>query len=77
MGKRVALHYEEKVGLPTTCFGETRHYVSGVRVQDDIPLAPGVVVPGQSGSLPASVPAPHAASAPAPASAPASAPSAP
>lgn len=72
MGKRVALHYEEKVGLPTTCFGETRHYVSGVRVQDDIPLAPGVVVPGQSGALPASVPAPSA-----PASAPASAASAP
>src|SRR5512145_2559362 len=28
MGKRVTLHYEEKVGLPTTCFGETRHYVT-------------------------------------------------
>ena len=25
MGKRVTIHYEEKVGLPTTCFGETRH----------------------------------------------------
>mgnify|MGYP006160109915 CR=1 FL=1 len=23
MGKRVNLHYEEKVGLPTSCFGET------------------------------------------------------
>jgi hypothetical protein len=42
MGKRVSLHYEEKVGLPTSCFGETRHYVTGV---DEIPLAPGVVVP--------------------------------
>ena len=28
VGKRVALHYIEKVGLPTTCFGETRHYVN-------------------------------------------------
>ena len=28
VGKRVALHYVEKVGLPTTCFGETRHYVN-------------------------------------------------
>jgi len=27
VGKRVALHYVEKVGLPTSCFGETRHYV--------------------------------------------------
>lgn len=45
MGKRVALHYEEKVGLPTSCFGETRHYVTGVRVQDEISLMPGVMVP--------------------------------
>ena len=45
MGQRVSLHYVEKVGLPTSCFGETRHYVSGVRVQDEIQLTPGVVVP--------------------------------
>lgn len=45
MGKRVSLHYEEKVGLPTSCFGDTRAYVTGVRVQDDISLAPGVSVP--------------------------------
>jgi len=45
MGKRVALHYEQKVGLPTSCFGETRYYVTGVRVQDEISLAPGVIVP--------------------------------
>ena len=49
MGKRVSLHYEQKVGLPTTCFGETRHIVTGLRVQDEIPLAPGVSVPGQPG----------------------------
>jgi hypothetical protein len=45
MGKRVAVHYEEKVGLPTTCFGETRHYVTRVTAVEEIPLAPGVVVP--------------------------------
>jgi hypothetical protein len=45
MGKRVSLRYEQKVGLPTTCFGETRHYVTGVKVVEDIPLAPGIVVP--------------------------------
>ncbi len=44
MGKRVTLHYEEKVGLPTTCFGETRHFVTGVQVASDISLSPGVVV---------------------------------
>jgi hypothetical protein len=45
MGKRASLHYEEKVGLPTSCFGETRHYVSKVTLSDEIPLAAGVVVP--------------------------------
>lgn len=45
MGKRVSLHYQEKVGLPTSCFGETRHYVTGVTAVEDIPLAPGIVVP--------------------------------
>ncbi|WP_207795901.1 hypothetical protein [Kinneretia aquatilis] len=44
MGKRVSLHYEEKVGLPTSCFGETRHYVTKVTVASDISLSPGVVV---------------------------------
>jgi hypothetical protein len=45
MGKRVSLHYEEKVGLPTSCFGETRHYVTRVTAVEEIPLAPGIVVP--------------------------------
>jgi hypothetical protein len=45
MGKRVTLHYEEKVGLPTSCFGETRHFVTGVAVTPEISLSPGVVVP--------------------------------
>ena len=27
VGRRVTLHYEEKVGLPTSCFGETRYYI--------------------------------------------------
>ena len=54
VGKRVALHYEEKVGLPTTCFGETRHFVSNVTLSDEIPIATGVVVPTQAASAPAS-----------------------
>ena len=44
MGKRVTLHYEEKVGLPTACFGETRHYITSVTEASDISLSPGVVV---------------------------------
>jgi hypothetical protein len=45
MGKRVNLHYEEKVGLPGSCFGETRYFVTGVTEADQISLTPGVVVP--------------------------------
>jgi len=60
MGKRVSLHYEEKVGLPTNCFGDTRHFVTGFRISDEIPLATGVVVQT----------APAASAAPAPASSP-------
>jgi len=42
MGKRVTLSYEEKVGLPTRCFGETRHWVVGVTVLEDAPPLIGV-----------------------------------
>jgi len=61
MGKRVSLHYEEKVGLPTSCFGETRHYVTKLTQVEDIPLTPGIVVPVPK-------PAPDSAPPPAPAS---------
>lgn len=30
-GKKVSLHYQEKRGIPTTCFGETSHFVTNVR----------------------------------------------
>ncbi|HEY6093478.1 MAG TPA: hypothetical protein VIU93_00860 [Gallionellaceae bacterium] len=32
MGKRVSLVYEEHVGVPTTCFGDTLYYVTDVRL---------------------------------------------
>jgi hypothetical protein len=56
IGKRVSLHYEEKVGLPTSCFGETRHFVTGVMLTEEIPLGAGVVVrtPAAAASAPAS-----------------------
>lgn len=57
MGKRVTLHYQEKVGLPTSCFGETRHFVDSVTVSEEIPLAAGVMVP----TPPAAASAPPAA----------------
>jgi lysophospholipid acyltransferase (LPLAT)-like uncharacterized protein len=32
LGKKVAIHYEEHKGVPTSCFGETPYYVTEVRV---------------------------------------------
>ncbi len=58
MGKRVTLHYEEKVGLPTSCFGETRHFVTSVLQVEEIPLAPGVVVPNRPATPPGAPAAP-------------------
>jgi hypothetical protein len=31
-GKRVALHYKEKRGVPSSCFGETSYFISDVRL---------------------------------------------
>ena len=69
IGKRVSLHYEEKVGLPTSCFGDTRHFVVGVMQVEDIPLMPGITLP--QGARPASPPAAPEAPAAVPAPAPA------
>ena len=70
MGRRVSLHYDEKVGLPTSCFGETRHWVNAVTVVQDVPLVPGIAVP-QAVPQPANpqqpaVPPPAGEAAPAP-----------
>jgi hypothetical protein len=56
MGKRVSLHYEEKVGLPTSCFGETRYFITDVSETSEIPLGPGLVVPTPSSAPAASAP---------------------
>lgn len=32
LGKRVALHYQQHKGVPTSCFGETEYFVSDVKV---------------------------------------------
>jgi hypothetical protein len=31
MGKRVTLNYEQHKGLPTSCFGETEYFVTGMK----------------------------------------------
>jgi hypothetical protein len=32
MGQRVSLSYDQHVGVPTSCFGETQYFVTGVQV---------------------------------------------
>ncbi len=59
MGKRVALHYEEKVGLPSSCFGDTRYFVTRVTEVHETPFGPGVTLPA-----PAPPPAPSPGPAP-------------
>jgi hypothetical protein len=64
MGKRVNLYYEEKVGLPGSCFGDTRYYVKGVKVADEIPYGTVVVPPPvATAPAPVSAPAPTASAA--------------
>jgi hypothetical protein len=65
MGKRVSLHYEEKVGIPTSCFGETRYYVTKITAVEEIQLAPGIVVPAKPAEPAAPAAPAAAASAPA------------
>lgn len=35
VGKRVRLTYEQHVGVPTSCFGDTQYYVNHVQVVDE------------------------------------------
>ena len=46
MGRRVSLDYEEHVGVPSSCFGETSHFITGVKIiEDPAPLSPVPVQP--------------------------------
>jgi hypothetical protein len=38
LGKRVALVYEEHIGIPVQWFGETGYFVQDVRVIDPVPM---------------------------------------
>ena len=37
MGQRVTLHYEQHMGVPTSCFGETDYFVTQVRSLEEQP----------------------------------------
>jgi hypothetical protein len=35
LGKKVALKYDQHIGLPTSCFGDTEYFVSDVIVLEE------------------------------------------
>jgi hypothetical protein len=41
IGARVALTYEQHVGIPSTCFGETQYFVTAVKVVQEPGFIPG------------------------------------
>jgi hypothetical protein len=57
VGKRVSLHYKEKVGLPTSCFGDTRYFVTKMEAQLDAAAAPAAAAAAAPPALPAPAPA--------------------
>ena len=57
MGKRVALHYEQHIWLPTSCFGETGYFVTDAKIIDETP-AP-LIVPGNTAPQPQQQPEPR------------------
>jgi hypothetical protein len=57
MGRRVSLFYEEHIGLPSSCFGETGHFVKGVKLIDDMQGGPLAVPPQPAPAPPAAAPA--------------------
>jgi len=46
-GKRVVLSYQQHKLIPTSCFGETEYFVTGIREVTDQSVGPPAVPQGQ------------------------------
>jgi len=57
-GQRVILTYEQRKGIPTSCFGETEYFATAVRLAGDAPFP--AALPGAAGATAPGVPAPPA-----------------
>lgn len=40
IGRRVALTYDQHIGIPTTCFGDTQYFVSAVKLVEEPDFVP-------------------------------------
>ncbi|MFT3734914.1 MAG: hypothetical protein QM776_07815 [Rhodocyclaceae bacterium] len=60
VGKRVAMSYDQHVGVPTSCFGDTGYYVRNVREvsENPVPFPATVVAPAPAPAASAPTPAP-------------------
>ena len=45
IGKRVALSYEQHIGVPSSCFGETQYFIGAIRVVEEPGFVPKPAVP--------------------------------
>ena len=63
VGKRVVLTYDEHKGVPSSCFGDTKNFVSDVRIEEPLSPTPSPAPP----PTPAPVPTPEAVPVPVPA----------
>ena len=45
IGQRVALSYEQHIGVPSTCFGDTQYFISDIKVVDEPGFMPKVTAP--------------------------------
>lgn len=45
MGKRVALSYEQHIGVPSSCFGDTEYFISAIKVVEEPGFIPKPGVP--------------------------------
>ena len=55
VGRRVSLTYQQHVGIPTSCFGDTQYFVGDVKVMSDPDLPsrlPGVTDPRPPAAVP-------------------------
>ena len=56
LGERVRLHYTEHLGVPSSCFGDTRYYVdSALQVAAATPM-PATPAPGTAAPVPTPAP---------------------
>lgn len=53
IGQRVKLDYEQHIGIPISCFGDTEYFIRDVRIVPDIGASPSPAGPAAAPTAPA------------------------